>query len=259
MDFTKLIADTDRITELTETRVQRKQERDRARRAPSAPPPAPPPAPPRPTSSRMRRGSSDQSLTSNLSRARLSDAMDLDAPVITPRSTTRGSQRGSPAKRVSEGPEKEQRPQKDRRVSGSSMSMTMQSSYLPLEEAEASLSLARLFMPDGSHRPLSDLDEDRMRALEKHWDSFRLKTEPFRLWWAHGGSRNQCCGGKVISRLDADWEEGRFACKTCPKAKPPRPCLRLTTPVSEDGQRLTRLVEVMPQKGKDGLHAFEYF
>ncbi|KAI6856649.1 hypothetical protein KC323_g7788 [Hortaea werneckii] len=247
------------INPYPQTRMQRTQERDRARRAAPAPLPAPPPAPPRPTSSRMRRGSSEQSLTSNLSRARLSDAMDLDPPVNTPRSTTRVSQRGSPAKRVSEGPEKEQRPQKDRRVSSSSMSRTMQSLDLPLEEAEASLSLARLLMPDGSHRPLSDLDEDRMQALETSWDTFTSKTEPFRRWWALMGSKNQCCGGKIISRMDADREEGRFACKTCPKSKPPRPCLRLTTPVSEDGQRLTRLVEVMPEKGKDGLHAFEYF
>ncbi|GAB1733272.1 hypothetical protein NU195Hw_g589t1 [Hortaea werneckii] len=248
----KLIAEADRITELTESRMQ--QEAGRARRAQPAPPPAP-----RPTSSRVRRGSS-QSLTSTHSRAsRASDAMDLGFPSTTPRSTTRGSQRGSPIKRASESPEKEQRPQKDRRVSSSSMSRTMQSSDLLLEEAVASLSLARLLMPDGSHRPLSDLDEDRRRALETSWDTFTSKVEPFRRWWALLGSGNQCCGGKIISRMDADWEEGRIACKTCPKAKPPRPCLRLTTPVSEDGRRLTRLVEVMPEKGKNGLHAFEYF
>ncbi|GAB1743999.1 hypothetical protein NU219Hw_g1038t1 [Hortaea werneckii] len=223
MDFRKLIADTDQITELTESRMQHRQEAERALRA--QPAPAPPPAP-RPSSSRMRRGSSQQSLTSNLSRARLSDVMDLDPPDITPRST-RGSQRGSPIKRASESPEKE-RPQEDRRVSSSSMSSrTMQSSDLPLEEAEASLSFARLLMPDGSHRPLSDLEEDRKRALEISWDSFKLKTEPFRRWWTVIGSTNQCCGGKVVSRMDADWEEERFACKTCPKAKPPRPCLRL--------------------------------
>ncbi|KAI7338592.1 hypothetical protein KC315_g1678 [Hortaea werneckii] len=255
MDYRKLIAETDRITELTEAAMQRRQEADRERRAQPAPPA--PPAPPRPTGSRMRRGSSQSSTLSRGSR-RASDIMDLDSPEMSP--ITRGSQRGSPIKRASESPEKEQRPQKDRRVSSSSISSrNLQSSDLPLEEAEASLSVARLLMPDGSHRPLSDLGEDRMRALETSWDSFTSKTEPFRRWWARIGSTNQCCGGKVISRLDADWEDGRFACKSCPQAKPPRPCLRLTTPVSEDGQRLTRLVEVMPQNGKEGLQAFEYF
>lgn len=110
-------------------------------------------------------------------------------------------------------------------------------------------------MPDGSHRPLSDLEDQR--ALETHWNSYMTKGDLFRRWWDLQQSKTHCCGGKVISKSEANWENERFACKTCLRAK--RACLRLTTPVSEDGQHLTRLVEVMPEKGKDGLQAFAYF
>ncbi|KAI7467923.1 hypothetical protein KC357_g6876 [Hortaea werneckii] len=235
MDFNQLIANAMRSRENSAVETQRRKEADEKRRA----------QPPPPRSS--FRKTSSESLTSNVSRAsrRASDVMDLDAPVITPRSTTRGSQRGSPIKRASESPEKEQqRPPK--RVS----------SGLPLEEAVASLSLVSLLMPDGSHRPLFDL-EDR-QPLESHWNSYMTKGDLFRRWWDRGHqAASHCCGGKVISKSEANWEDGRFACKTCLRAK--RTCLRLPTPVSEDGQHLTRFVEVMPEKGKDGLQAFEYF
>ncbi|KAI6807155.1 hypothetical protein KC365_g18755 [Hortaea werneckii] len=247
MDFNQLIANAMRSRENSVVATQRRKEADQKRRAQPEPPPR---------SSLRKTGSSESlassaSRTSNVSRSRrASDVMDLDPPAITPRST-RGSQRGSPIKRASESPEKEQRPQK--RVSSSVSSET--TANLPLEEAAASLSLVSLLMPDGSHRPLSDLEDQR--ALENHWNSYMTRDALFRRWWDFQQSKTHCCGGKVIAKSEANWEDGRFACKTCLKTK--RACLRLTTPVSEDGQRLTRLVEVMPENGKDGLQAFEYF
>ncbi|KAI7267936.1 hypothetical protein KC345_g7788 [Hortaea werneckii] len=232
MDFNQLIANAMRSRDNSAAATQRRKEADEKRRTQPEPPP--------PRSSLQRRTGSSESLTSNVSRAsrRASDVLDLDAPIITPRST-RGSQCGSPIKRASESPEKEQqRPPK--RVSSSS--------GLQLEEAAPSLSLVSLLMPDGSHRPLSDLEN--RQALENHWNSYMMKGELFNRWWLGQQAATHCCGGKVISKSEANWVDGRFACKTC---------LRLTTPVSEDGQHLTRLVEVMPEKGKDGLQAFEYF